>query len=107
MLSGPSTILELQKEDALTDWRALIGPMIDAKENAPDSLRAKFQVGDVNPIHAASNQTQVKLEADLFFENQDGVQKESAVSVFFICRPWIILCLACSRRTTSSSRSEC
>ena len=83
MLSGPSTILELQKEDALTDWRALIGPMIDAKENAPDSLRAKFQVGDVNPIHAASNQTQVKLEADLFFENQDGVQKESAVSVFF------------------------
>jgi len=78
MLSGPSTILELQKEDALTDWRALIGPMIDAKENAPDSLRAKFQVGDVNPIHAASNQTQVKLEADLFFENQDGVQKESA-----------------------------
>ena len=82
MLSGPSTILELQKEDALTDWRALIGPMIDAKENAPDSLRAKFQVGDVNPIHAASNQTQVKLEADLFFENQDGAQKESAVSVF-------------------------
>merc|ERR1712131_501573 len=60
MLSGPSTILELQKEDA------------------PDSLRAKFQVGDVNPIHAASNQSQVKLEADLFFENQDDVQKESA-----------------------------
>jgi len=80
MLSGPSTVLELQKEDALTDWRALIGPMIDAKENAPDSLRAKFQVGDVNPIHAASNQSQVKLEADLFFGSQDEVQKESVPS---------------------------
>lgn len=80
MLSGPSTVLELEKEDALTDWRALIGPMIDAKENAPNSLRAKFQVGDVNPIHAASNDTQVKLETDLFFENQSEVQKESAPS---------------------------
>ena len=93
MLSGPSTILELQKEDALTDWRALIGPMLDAKENAPDSLRAKFQVGDVNPIHAASNQSQVKLEADLFFENQDDVQKQSAVSIyeFVVFAPYLYL----------------
>ena len=103
MLSGPSTVLELQKEDALTDWRALIGPMIDAKENAPDSLRAKFQVGDVNPIHAASNQSQVKLEADLFFGSQDDVQKESAVSFFesVDLEPYIYL--ANGRRTTSSS----
>ena len=103
MLSGPSTVLELQKEDALTDWRALIGPMIDAKENAPDSLRAKFQVGDVNPIHAASNQSQVKLEADLFFENQDDVQKESAVSFFESVDLEPHIYLASSRRTPGSS----
>jgi len=78
MLSGPATVLELEKEDALTDWRALIGPMVDAKENAPDSLRAKFQVGDINPIHAASNQSQVKLETDLFFQTQDLKQTPAA-----------------------------
>ena len=41
MLSGASLILRLQKENALGDWRALVGPMLDAKENAPDSLRGR------------------------------------------------------------------
>ena len=73
MISGPSLVLRLQKENALADSRKLIGPMIDAKENAPESLRAKYQVGEVNPIHAPSNQSQIKLEKDLFFG--DSTQK--------------------------------
>jgi len=67
MLSGPSLILHLEGESIISEWRRLIGPMLDAKENAPDSLRAKYQVGEVNPIHAASNASQVKIELDSFF----------------------------------------
>jgi len=78
MTSGPSLVLRLQKENALADYRKLVGPMIDAKENAPDSLRAKYQVGEVNPIHAASNQSQVKLEKELFFS--DSATKSLPVS---------------------------
>ena len=44
MLSGPSLILHLEGESIISEWRRLIGPMLDAKENAPDSLRAKYQV---------------------------------------------------------------
>ena len=78
MISGPSLVLRLQKENALADSRKLIGPMIDAKENAPESLRAKYQVGEVNPIHAPSNQSQIKLEKDLFFG--DSTQKIQPVN---------------------------
>ena len=77
MLSGPSLILHLEAEEAISAWRRLVGPMLDAKENAPDSLRAKFQVGEVNPIHAASNSSQVKLEVDLFFGASDSKVPEA------------------------------
>ena len=77
MLSGPSLILHLEAEEAISAWRRLVGPMLDAKENAPESLRAKFQVGEVNPIHAASNSSQVKLEVDLFFGASDSKVPEA------------------------------
>ena len=72
MLSGPSLILHLEGESIISEWRRLIGPMLDAKENAPDSLRAKYQVGEVNPIHAASNASQVKIELDSFFGSAES-----------------------------------
>ena len=71
MVSGESLILKLEAESAISEWRRLIGPMLDAKEHAPESLRALYQVGEVNPIHAASNASQVKLELDMFFGSSE------------------------------------
>ena len=76
MLSGESLVLHLEAESVISEWRRLIGPMLDAKEHAPDSLRALYQVGEVNPIHAASNASQVKLELDTFFGSSEAIQQK-------------------------------
>merc|ERR1719277_2200617 len=76
MMSGPCVALLLEAPEAVSGWRRLVGPMLDAAENAPDSLRAKFQVGEVNPIHAASNQSQVKLETDMIFNKSEATKEE-------------------------------
>ena len=79
MLSGESLVLHLEAESVISEWRRLIGPMLDAKEHAPDSLRALYQVGEVNPIHAASNASQVKLELDTFFGSSEAIQQKQPV----------------------------
>ena len=79
MMSGPCVALLLEAPEAVSAWRRLVGPMLDAAENAPDSLRAKFQVGEVNPIHAASNQSQVKLETDMIFNQQEAIKEPEAI----------------------------
>jgi len=81
MLSGESLVLHLEAESAISEWRRLIGPMLDAKEHAPESLRALYQVGDVNPIHAASNASQVKLELDTFFGSSEAQNEKVPVPV--------------------------
>merc|ERR1719506_2240261 len=44
MCSGEVLVLALRKENAVADWRALIGPTssIRAKESDPESVRAKY-----------------------------------------------------------------
>ncbi|XP_028393484.1 thioredoxin domain-containing protein 3 homolog isoform X2 [Dendronephthya gigantea] len=58
MSSGQSTVLLLEREDAVTGWRAMMGPTDpeEAREKAPDSIRAVFGK-DIcrNAVHGASN----------------------------------------------------
>ncbi|CAB3983118.1 thioredoxin domain-containing 3 homolog isoform X4 [Paramuricea clavata] len=58
MSSGQSTVLLLEREDAVTGWRALMGPTDpeEAREQAPESIRAVFGK-DIckNAVHGSSN----------------------------------------------------
>ncbi|XP_043931813.1 thioredoxin domain-containing protein 6-like [Protopterus annectens] len=71
MTSGPVLALALAKEDAIQHWRNLLGPadMNEAKNEAPNSLRAQFAVesASVNQLHGASDPEQAKKEMNFFF----------------------------------------
>jgi nucleoside diphosphate kinase len=47
MSSGDTIAIELEREDAIQEWRKLCGPTnsLKAKESAPLSLRARFGTG--------------------------------------------------------------
>lgn len=46
--SGPVLALGLARNDAISEWRKLLGPtkVSEAKEQDPQSLRAQFSVGE-------------------------------------------------------------
>jgi len=71
MESGPSLVLCLTGEEALSEWKKAIGPS-DPKEldKDKDCLRSKYQVegGSVNLIHGSDNQDQAENELRAFFQ---------------------------------------
>ncbi|XP_074646778.1 thioredoxin domain-containing protein 6-like isoform X3 [Tubulanus polymorphus] len=76
MISGPSHVLVLTKgetgENVIQDFRDLLGPknVEEAKETAPDSLRAKFGTDNyVNAVHGADSEDTVNKELAFFFPN--------------------------------------
>ncbi|KAJ8320307.1 hypothetical protein KUTeg_001894 [Tegillarca granosa] len=77
MSSGPLLALGLAREDAITGWRNMLGPteVNKAKEEAPDSLRAKFAVEDtiINQIHGSDTEEAAKKELDFFFPMQQTI----------------------------------
>ncbi|XP_069108090.1 thioredoxin domain-containing protein 3 homolog isoform X31 [Argopecten irradians] len=74
MSSGPLMALGLAREDAVEGWRSMLGPkeLDKAKEEAPDSLRAKFAVEDVviNQFHGSDSEAAAQKELDFFFPMQ-------------------------------------
>lgn len=46
MCSGPMLALALARDDAVKGWRDMLGPKLvdEAKEKAPESLRAQYSV---------------------------------------------------------------
>ncbi|XP_076450985.1 thioredoxin domain-containing protein 6-like isoform X20 [Babylonia areolata] len=77
MSSGPLMALGLAREDAVENWRGLLGPtdVEEAKTSAPDSLRAQFAVDDdaVNQIHGSDSVPAAQKELQFFFPMQQTV----------------------------------
>ncbi|XP_064647241.1 thioredoxin domain-containing protein 3 homolog isoform X10 [Lineus longissimus] len=74
MSSGPSHVLVLSKGDAgiIDEFRDLLGPkdVDEAKEVAPDSLRAKYGSEKLtNALHASDSQDRAHAELAFFFPN--------------------------------------
>jgi len=76
VISGPSHVLVLTKgntgETVVTDVRELLGPknVEEAKEEAPDSMRAKYGESNfINALHASSTEEHAAREMAFFFPN--------------------------------------
>eukprot|EP00164_Ancoracysta_twista_P004596 GFYU01006206.1.p1 GENE.GFYU01006206.1~~GFYU01006206.1.p1 ORF type:complete len:388 (-),score=125.96 GFYU01006206.1:426-1589(-) len=72
MSSGPIVALALAKEDAITEWRSLMGPTDSNKARAekPESLRALFGTnGQQNATHGSDSPESAARELKFFFPN--------------------------------------
>lgn len=71
MTSGPVLALALVKDNAVKQWRGLLGParITEALNEAPDSLRARFipSEGDINQLHGSSSPLDAEKEINFFF----------------------------------------
>lgn len=70
MTSGPIMVYSLARDDAIAQWRKLIGPTNTsvAQEEAPESLRAKYGTDDgKNGFHGSDSPTSADRELKYFF----------------------------------------
>ncbi|KAM5152100.1 thioredoxin domain-containing protein 6 isoform 2-T2 [Mantella aurantiaca] len=71
MTCGPVLALALVKDNAVKQWRSLLGPakVTDALNEAPDSLRARFtpSESEINQLHGSSSQAEAEKEINFFF----------------------------------------
>ncbi|XP_069790366.1 thioredoxin domain-containing protein 6 [Narcine bancroftii] len=72
MTSGPVLALALTSKDAVARWKNLLGPkdVSQAKEEAPESLRAQFAVESipVNQLHGSRTPQEAEKELKFFFQ---------------------------------------
>ena len=68
MTSGPVLGLELIGQDAIAQWRALLGPTNVAKQEAPSSIRGRFGSDNTrNACHGSDSPASAARELDFFF----------------------------------------
>jgi len=76
MSSGPVMALALCREDAVTGWRTMLGPknVDEAKDIAPESLRAQFVEDEEDPalnaLHGSDSLESAEREVNFFFPKQ-------------------------------------
>jgi len=70
MTSGPLIALVLEREDAISTWRKLMGPThcLRAKSEAPNSIRGRFASSDTrNVTHGSDSEENARKEIEFFF----------------------------------------
>ncbi|XP_066139713.1 nucleoside diphosphate kinase 6 [Euwallacea fornicatus] len=70
MSSGESDLYILAKDNAIKDWRALMGPtkVYKAQFEAPNSIRGKYGLSDTrNATHGSDSLETAKKEIGIFF----------------------------------------
>jgi len=82
MTSGPVMALSLIGDNAVKVWRDLLGPTnpIMAKQEAPNSLRAKY--GSVNPrnaCHGSDSVASANRELDFFFGRNNSLNSTATM----------------------------
>jgi len=71
MTSGPVIIMALEKENAIADWRTLMG-VTDSKKAAEGTIRKLFGTDImVNCTHGSDSPENAATELGLFFEDLD------------------------------------
>ncbi|XP_076272036.1 nucleoside diphosphate kinase 6-like [Rhynchophorus ferrugineus] len=74
MTSGPSDVYILAKENAIKDWRTLMGPtkVYKAQFEARESIRGKYGFTDTrNATHGSDSPETAKREIGIFFPEFD------------------------------------
>jgi nucleoside-diphosphate kinase len=67
MSSGPIVPMILEKENAVEDFRKLIGAT-DPKKAAPGTIRALFAKSiDANAVHGSDSDANAEIESNFFF----------------------------------------
>lgn len=67
IVSGPVIIMALEKNNAIIDWRNLMGAT-DPIKAAPGTVRKLYGTSiGTNVVHGSDSQDNAKLELDLFF----------------------------------------
>ncbi|XP_017547433.1 nucleoside diphosphate kinase homolog 5 [Pygocentrus nattereri] len=72
MSSGPVVALALARHQAISTWKALMGPAnsTKAKETHPDSLRAKYGTSELrNAVHGSETFSAAERELKFMFPN--------------------------------------
>ncbi|NXU13048.1 TXND3 protein, partial [Pardalotus punctatus] len=74
MTSGPTLVLALTRENAVTHWRNLLGPKIleEARKENPECLRAHYAIDNVpiNQLHGSSTDYDAQKELEFFFPEE-------------------------------------
>ena len=74
MSSGPIVAAILEKDNAIEDFRKLIGAT-DPSKAAPGTIRAMFAKSiDANAIHGSDSYENAKIEGDFFFSMMERIQ---------------------------------
>lgn len=97
-------MLLLTKENAVEDWRAMMGPTDPdkAKEEFPNCLRARF-ASDIlhNSVHGSSNEQHAEEKIHFIFGDvcpktvltgDDGEADTTTSGIFGMCVPLISIC---------------
>lgn len=73
MSSGPLVAIILEKDNAIEDFRKLIGAT-DPSKAAPGTIRAMFAKSiDANAIHGSDSDENAKIEGDFFFSQMERI----------------------------------